>query len=89
MHVKIETPSLRSKETVLHVLDELQTGMAVESLSNNNINTEYSRYENFDLTRMYNKECFVIQIYQIAIADHIRIIFSHTDRQTDMHHAWS
>ena len=34
-------------------------------------NTEYSRYENFDLTRMFNKQCFVIQIYQTAKVDYI------------------
>ena len=38
-------------------------------------NTEYSRYENFDLTRMFNKQCFVIQIYQTAKVDYIWIIF--------------
>ena len=38
-------------------------------ISNNN--TEYSRYENFDLTRMFNKQCFVIQIYQTAKVDYI------------------
>ena len=37
-------------------------------------NTEYSRYENFDLTRMFNKQCFVIQIYQAAMVDYIWII---------------
>ena len=38
-------------------------------------NKEYSRYENFDLTRMFNKQCFVIQIYQTAKVDYIWIIF--------------
>ena len=38
-------------------------------ISNNN--TEYSRYEKFDLTRMFNKLCFVIQIYQTAMVDYI------------------
>ena len=39
-------------------------------VSNNN--TEYSRYEYFDLTRMFNKQCvFVIQIYQTAMVDYI------------------
>ena len=42
-------------------------------ISNNN--TEYSRYEKFDLTRMFNKQCFVIQIYQTAKVDYIWIIF--------------
>ena len=39
-------------------------------ISNNN--TEYSRYENFDLTRMFNRlSVFVILIYQTAMVDYI------------------
>ena len=36
-------------------------------------NTEYSRYENFDLTRIYVQQdsVFVIQIYQTAMVDYI------------------
>ena len=37
-------------------------------ISNNNI--EYSRYKNFDLTRM-SDSVFVIQLYQAATVDHI------------------
>ena len=41
-----------------------------------NKNTEYSKYENFDLTRMFNKQCFFVnQIYQAATVDYIWIIF--------------
>ena len=42
-------------------------------ISNNN--TEYSRYENFDLTRMFNKQCFCDSNYQAAMVDYIWIIF--------------
>ena len=39
-------------------------------ISNNN--TEYSRYEYFDLTRMFStNSVFVIQIYQAAMVDYI------------------
>ena len=34
-------------------------------------NTEHSSYQNFDLTRMFNKQCFVIQRYQTAMVDYI------------------
>ena len=42
-------------------------------ISNNN--TEYSRYENFDLTRMFKNSVFVIEIYPTAMVDCIWIIF--------------
>ena len=38
-------------------------------ISNNN--TEYSRYENFDLTRMFNKQCVCDSNYQAAMVDYI------------------
>ena len=38
-------------------------------------NTEYSRYENFDLTGMFYKQCFCDSNYQAAMVDYIWIIF--------------
>ena len=35
-----------------------------------NNNTEYSRYEIFDLTRMFNS-VFAIEMYQTAMVDYI------------------